>query len=239
MAKKTESCDIMAVGAHPDDVEHCIGGSLFKWAQAGKRIVILHMTGGEMGTHGSAALRREEAEAAAKALGCEMDFLGLGDTEVHFTPETRNLFIAKVRQHRPRVILSQFHTFPRMHPDHEQTGLIVKNAFRPARIKAIETPPHPPHWVENLLWYLFPYHVKPTLVMDVSDVMDKWHEVAKCYASQLGGIPKYYERLIRHKIIAGAHIGVEHGEAFLCDVPLNATSTDILDFSPRPTYKDP
>lgn len=239
MAGMEYKCDMMAVGAHPDDVEHCIGGSLWRWTQAGKKIVILHMTGGEKGTHGSENLRREEAEASAKALGCEVDFLGLKDTEVRFTTETRNLFIKKVREHRPRIILSQYHSFPRMHPDHEQTGLIVRNAFRPARFKALETPPFAPHWVENIFWYLFPYDIKPSIVIDVTSVMDKWHAAAECYGSQLHNIPKYYERLIRHKIMAGAHIGVEYGEAFLCDTPINGTNLDLLDLSPRADYKDP
>ena len=130
------------------------------------------------------------------------------------------------------MIVAQYHTYPRMHPDHEQTGLIVKNAFRPARFEQIKTPPHAPHWVENIFWHLFPYDVKPTFVVDVTDVMDRWHEAARCYASQLDNIPNYHERLMRHKRLAGAHIGVEFGEAFLCDVPLNATTADILDFSP-------
>ena len=93
--------------------------------------------------------------------------------------------------------------------------------------------------MESIFWYLLPYSVNPTFVMDVSGVMDKWHEAASCYASQLDNIPNYYDRLIRHKIIAGAHIGVAHGESFLCDIPLNATGADILEFSPTPDYKDP
>jgi N-acetylglucosamine malate deacetylase 1 len=230
-------CDIMAVGAHPDDVEHCIGGSLIRWARAGKRILILHMTGGEKGTHGSQSLRREEAEAAAKALGCDVAFLDFPDTEIRFTTESRNRFIREVRKYRPRVILSQYHDFPRMHPDHEQTGMIVKNAFRPARFKAIETPPYPPHWVENIFWYLIPLTMRPSFVVDVSDVMDEWHRAAECYASQLGNIPNYYQRLIRLKQHAGWLIGVDHGEAFLSDAPINATESDILSFSPRPEFE--
>lgn len=234
---RAKGYDIMAVGAHPDDVEHCIGGSLLRWSRAGKRILILHMTSGERGTHGSPRLRRREAEAAAKVLGCDVAFLDFPDTEIVFTPQTRNRFIGAVRQYRPRVILAQYHTYPRFHPDHEQTGLIVRNAFRPARFPAIKTPPHPPHWVENIFWYLLPPDVKPTFVVDVTDVMDEWHRAADCYASQLHNIPNYYERLIRLKRHAGWMIGVEYGEAFLCDVPLNATQSDILTFSPRPEFE--
>jgi bacillithiol biosynthesis deacetylase BshB1 len=229
--------DIMAVGAHPDDVEHSIGGSLIKWARAGKRIVILHMTGGEGGTHGSKSLRRREALAAAKALGCDVDFLDFRDTEIFFTPETRNRFIRAVRRYKPRVILAQYHHYPRFHPDHEQTGMIVRNAFRPVRFKAIKTPPYPPHWVENIFWYLLPPDVKPTFVIDVTDVMDDWHRAANCYASQLHNIPNYYQRLISLRRIAGWQIGVEFGEAFLSDTPINATLSDILTFSPRPEFE--
>ncbi len=149
---KTKPCDILAVGAHPDDIEHGIGGSVYRWTQMGKRVVILHMTGGEKGTHGSKSLRRREAEAAAKVLGCEVDFLGLKDTEVQFTIEARNRFIRAVRKHRPRVIVAQYHSYPRMHPDHEQSGLIVKNAFpddafdtRPEVLRKLASDKHS-HW---------------------------------------------------------------------------------------------
>jgi LmbE family N-acetylglucosaminyl deacetylase len=230
--------DIMAVGAHPDDVEHGIGGSLIQWRKMGMKIVILHMTGGEMGTHGSKGTRRKEALAAAKTLKCDVDFLGLKDTEVRFTIETRNKFIRAVRKHRPRVIVAQYHDYPRMHPDHEQTGLIVKNAFRPCRFAQIKTPPHAPHWVENIYWHLFPFDMKPSFVVDVTDVMPAWEKVAACYESQLDSIPNYRERLMRFRRLAGAHIGVPYGEAFLCDVPLNATGVDITRFSPDPDYKE-
>lgn len=228
--RQTTGYDILAVGAHPDDVEHCIGASLLKWSRAGRRIMILHMTGGEMGTHGSKALRRREALAAAEALGCDVDFLGLRDTEVFFNPQTRNRFIGALRRYRPRLVLSQHYDFPRMHPDHEQTGLIVRNAFRPARFKAIRTPPHGPHWVEQVFYYLLPPTLKPSFVIDVTDVMDAWHVAAEKYASQLHHIPGYYDRILRFKREAGAHIGVEFGEAFHCEVPINATASDILTF---------
>jgi hypothetical protein len=70
--------------------------------------------------------------------------------------------------------------------------------------------------------------VKPSIVIDVTDVQADWTRAAECYASQLHSIPGYHERIMRFKREAGSMIGVEFGEAFLCDLPLNATQTDLL-----------
>jgi LmbE family N-acetylglucosaminyl deacetylase len=223
MAKAQKTYDIMAVGAHPDDVEHCIGGSLIKWARAGKRIIIVHMSGGEKGTHGSKALRRKEATASAAALGCDVAFLDFPDTEIFFTPEARKKFIIELRRYQPKVVLAQYFDFPRFHPDHEQTGLIVRNSFRPARFKAISTPPFAPHWVKNVFYYLLPLSLKPTFVVDVSDVIEEWRAAAEEYKSQLHQIPGYYDRIMLLKTQAGFQIDAQYGEAFWSDAPINAT----------------
>jgi len=218
--------DVLAIGAHPDDVEHMIGATLLRLRDQGKRICIAHMTHGEAGTHGSATLRDEEARAAAAYLGADLYWLDFPDTKIENTVEARVKMVRFIREIRPRLILCQYYHYPLMHPDHEATGEIVRSAFRLSRFKNVETG-NEPFWIPNIAYYLFPETVRPSFVVDVTDYMDRWEKLAWCYASQLEGISRYYERLITRKRAAGLLIDVPYGEAFYCDRPLNATFADL------------
>src|SRR5262245_13820760 len=114
--------DMLAFSPHPDDAEHIIGGSLIRWAYAGKRILICHLTAGEAGTFGSAGLRREEALAAAKLIGAQVLLLNFEDTNIQDTREARLALIQVVRTYKPKIIFAPYYHFPVMHPDHEASG---------------------------------------------------------------------------------------------------------------------
>lgn len=219
-------CDVMAIGAHPDDIEHCIGGTLLHLRDQGKSVVMVHMTHGEAGTYGDVETRDREARAAAEYLGAEVRWLDFTDTRVEDNFEARLRVIAAIRELRPRLILCQYYDFPMMHPDHEATGRIVRNAFRLSRFKNIETG-HPPFWIPNVAYYLHPDSVKPTFVVDVTPYFERWKVLADKYASQYGNIPGYQDRLLARKRAAGFYIDVPYAESFYCDRPLKVNAVDL------------
>ncbi|MBN1518057.1 PIG-L family deacetylase [Candidatus Sumerlaeota bacterium] len=220
--------DFVAFGPHPDDIEHTIGGSIIRWSDAGKRILFCHLTSGEAGTYGSGELRQEEARAAAKACGAELLFLNFEDSNIHDTPEARRAIIAVIRAYKPGAIFAPYYHFPLMHPDHEATGEIVRAAFRMARFKGIDTGQET-HWTRYLFHYLLPPDVRPSFVVDVSDVLERWLEAAHCYESQVNNIPNYYNRIMSFKKTHLAHHpAAEALEPFYCDQPLDLADLDLI-----------
>ncbi len=218
--------DIMAVGAHPDDVEHAIGGTMLHLARQGKKICIVHMTHGEAGTFGDRETRDREARAAAEYIGADVRWMDFDDTRIEDTMEARLRMIRTIREVRPRLILSQYYDFPLMHHDHEETGKIVRNSFRMCRFKNVDTG-NEPFWIPNIAYYMLPYQLKPSFVVDVSPYYESWLEMANLYGSQLDAIPGYRDRLEGHKRLAGSQIDTRYGEAFYCDRPLKANEIDL------------
>jgi LmbE family N-acetylglucosaminyl deacetylase len=221
--------DVMAIGAHPDDVEHAIGGTLLHLRDQGKSICIVHMTHGEAGTFGSKDKRDQEARTAAEYIGADVRWLDFQDTRIEDSYEARIRMITAIRDIRPRVILAQYYEFPIMHHDHESTGRIVRNSFRMCRFKNVDTG-NAPFWIPNVAYYLLPPQVKPSFVIDVSHVHDRWLELAGKYDSQYDAIPGYKDRLLGHKRQAGFQVDTQYGEAFYCDRPLIANKADITVF---------
>jgi bacillithiol biosynthesis deacetylase BshB1 len=219
-------CDVLAIGAHPDDVEHAIGGTMLHLKQQGMKCVILHMTHGEAGTYGSRSTRDEEAKAAADYLGAEVRWLDFPDSMVRDSVEARLKLVKAIREIRPRTILTQYPDYALMHPDHEETGKIVRGAFRICRFRNVETG-EAPFWIPSIHYYLLPHHVRPHFVIDVTPYMPQWLELARCYGSQIDSIPGYRMRLEAHKRQAGSLIDVEYGEAFTCDRPLIGNSLQL------------
>lgn len=218
--------DVMAIGAHPDDIEHSIGGTLIHLADQGKKICMVHMTHGEAGTYGDRETRDKEARAAADYLGADVRWLDFEDTRIEDTVEARLRVVQAIRDVRPRLILCQYYDYAGMHHDHEATGRIVRNSFRMCRFKNVETG-NEPFWIPNILYYLFPFSLKPSFVVDVTPFYDRWLELANLYGSQLDAIPGYRSRLESHKRAAGVQIDALYGEAFYCDRPLKGSEIDL------------
>jgi N-acetylglucosamine malate deacetylase 1 len=221
--------DVMAIGAHPDDIEHSIGGTLLRLRDEGKMICLVHMTHGEAGTYGNRETRDEEARAAARYLGADVRWLDFEDTRIEDCYESRLRVIKAIRDIRPRVILCQYYDYPLMHHDHQATGRLVRNSFRMCRFKNVDTGQEP-FWIPNIAYYLHPQHVRPSFVVDVTEYHDQWVELANLYDSQLDKIPGYRLRLEARLRVSGALIDVMYGESFTMDRPVKADAAGILSF---------
>ena len=216
--------DVLAVAAHRDDVELTCGGALLRAAGLGRRTAIVDLTQGEMGTRGSAELRAREAERAAEVLGlAARENLGLPDAGITNTPETRERLARLIRRLRPRVVIAPS-PWAR-HPDHRIAAELVRDASFVAGLARVapDVPKHRPFKVVHCITYREDA-VKPTFVVDVSDVFERKMEAIRCYDSQFDGATQAGEvypngeplyDIVRHQAAHyGSLIRVRYGEPF-------------------------
>lgn len=180
--------DVLALAAHPDDVELCAGGTMCLLADQGYRTGIVDFTRGELGTRGTPEGRMQEAAAAAEILGLAVrENLGLPDGDIQNTKATQLALIRSVRRHRPPIVLVTAEHV--RHPDHgDATALAVDALFYSglAKIESFEddgTPQEPwrPH---HVLHYLQALDVEPTFVVDVSSVWERRMQALLAFESQ-------------------------------------------------------
>lgn len=216
--------DILAIAAHRDDVELTCGGALIKAVSHGRKTAVIDLTAGELGTRGSAVLRGEEAEKAARVMGlAARENLGLPDGGVVNSPETRARLAVLIREFKPQVVIAPSMTGK--HPDHTVSAQLIRDACFVAGLKKVEpgVPVYRPRKVIHCLAYRED-NIKPTFVVDISDVFEKKLEAVKCYSSQFdeaiqagevfpNGEPLY--DIIRHQAAHyGSLIRTKYGEPF-------------------------
>ena len=185
----SDQVDLLAIGAHRDDVELTCGGTLAKAVKAGHRVGILDLTAGEMGTRGDSATRAAEAERAAKTLGVGLRLnAGMRDAHLENNEASRAKVVELIRRTRPRVVILPFAVG--RHPDHRIASELGRDACYLAGLakygpgKGGEA--HRPY----KLLYALAYRedpVKPTFVVDISDVFETKMQAIRCYASQFDG----------------------------------------------------
>ena len=216
---------IMTVSAHPDDAEFAMGASLLKFAQQGHTIVMVVLTRGECGTHGTPEEREKEQLNAADFIGATLEQLDFKDCQIFDTYEARLKIADMVRKHRPDVVFAPYYNNPhyhrdgRAHPDHTATGTLVRNALRIAKFKKITTT-HDAHNVKRLIYYMPPRGTMPSLINDVTDFMPAWRELIKKHATQYKGFENIVGRLEEFRKVAGNDIGVTFAEPFIIEEPL-------------------
>ena len=224
--------DVLAVGAHPDDVELGCGGTLAKLTQMGYRVGIVDMARGDMGTRGTKEIRAQEAAAAAKVLHLALrDNLELPDAHIHATDETRVRMVRKMRLYRPRVVFTHFWEDP--HPDHVATCQIVREAAHLAGLgKYDPETAHLRHRPNTVAHFMFPRTVVPTFVVDITEFAEQKRNAILCYKSQLydpnSSEPATYlsdenfvHRLEVRQRFFGSTVGLDHAEGFFVREALN------------------
>ncbi|HUK92298.1 MAG TPA: bacillithiol biosynthesis deacetylase BshB1 [Blastocatellia bacterium] len=239
--------DVLAVGAHPDDAELGIGGTLVKLVSLGYRVGVLDMSRGELGTRGTAEIRAAEAAQAASEIGLAVrDNLDQPDGHIWLTEESRTLMVRKVRKYRPRVIMTHYWEDP--HPDHVHTCQIVREAAHIAGLAKYDAGAHQerfrPHTVAH---FMLPRTAVPTFVVDITGFAEKKMAVINCYRSQLHD-PKskeletnlsseaFLRRIESRSRYYGSLIGVEHGEALVVREALNVPDPVALLSRPMAMY---
>ncbi len=233
--------DVLAFGAHPDDLEIGCGGTLALLAAQGRAVVMVDFTRGELGTRGTPAERAQEAAAAATLLGAKLRLnLELPDGQLPFTHPTLGrptrevavgLVVDLIRQHRPRLLLANFPSDA--HPDHVVVGEVVKQARYLAGLakwRASDGRVADRHRPDLLLQYFEHEQHAASLVVDVSAVFEKKLAAIRCFRSQLFdparsepqtalSRPDFLERRAARDRFFGAQAGVDYAEPFFVQGP--------------------
>lgn len=178
----SETVDVLAVSAHPDDVELTCGGTLARVAASGRTFGILDLTRGEMGTRGSPEQRDEEARRAAEILGATFRrTLDLGDGGLRTGRAEELALIDEIRRARPRIVLAPYPED--RHPDHARAGALARDAAFYAGLRRIETA-HPAHRPQQVLYFSTMYEHRPDFVVDVSATHEIKMRAIRAFASQ-------------------------------------------------------
>lgn len=217
--------DLLAIAAHPDDVELTCGGTLLKMARRGYKTGILDLTAGEMGTRGTPETRAKEAAEAAKLLGVKWrDTLGVPDSDVQPSRQHKLRVAAVIRALKPKTVILPY--WEARHPDHYNASALGYEGCFLAGLKQLplEGEPHRPF---KILYSTAYASVRPTFVVDITPYYEQRRRAILAFGSQFR--PKNSERksrvflaidrleeemnqLARHY---GQMIGVKYGEAFL------------------------
>lgn len=208
---------ILAVGAHPDDVEFGCGGVLVAEAARGSQIAICVCSRGESGTNGTPKEREAEAKAAADFLGATLAFLDLGgDCRIKSSPRNALAIAHQIRATRPNVLLAPVSS-PDQHPDHAAVGRMCRDAARLARYGGIvELGDLPPHTVDQVFGYAVtpgaePASDRPAIRVDISAHFERWIALMECHRTQLR-TRRYIELQTARARLLGIEAGVEYAQ---------------------------
>jgi len=224
--------DVLFLSAHPDDAEFAAGGTLIKLS---KKYEVAHviLTRGEAGTHGTPELRVKEAGNSAKHLGIKHEFMDFKDNDVEDTNDNARKIAEVIRKYKPKIIIAPYHSHNSTHtdgvshPDHEALGKLAIKAARFAKFKnaPIEGECHK---AQRIIYYMVPRYVKPTFIVNVSDIIPELKELWSCHQSQLRlADGKLFEKLLMSRALHGYDHGCEYAEPFIVD---DSLSLDIEDF---------
>lgn len=228
----TSNTDIMAIGCHPDDLEVGMGGTIARFTQAGKKVVLVDLTNGEPTPMGSPEIRAREAALAAKHLGVETRItLPIKNREILDTIENRKIVAEVIRQFRPKVLF--VHYWDDGHPDHVQASALCDAARFYAKLSNSDMAHEPFH--PKRVFYFQSNHLRlvvpPSFVFDVSEAMEAKRNALLAYESQFIKNEKnagVIERLLDENRFWGWKIGTTAGEPFHCKEVLRLSSPDTL-----------
>lgn len=180
---KNEKLDVLAFGAHPDDVEIGCGGTLYKLAQMGYASGIIDITEGEMGSRGTVEERYEESAEAARILQAKVRLnLKIPDAGISQSQENRLKVIEAIRRYRPALIFAPYPAD--RHPDHIYASQLISEAAFYAGLKKIGPEQPPAHRPKRVIYYPMTYEFEPSFVVDISEHFPAKMEAIRAYRSQ-------------------------------------------------------
>ena len=239
MTSAAAHLDVLAIAAHPDDVELSVGGTLVKLASLGYKTGILDLTRGEAGTRGTPEIRAAEAQAAAEILGVSVrENLDLGDSHIWVNEDSRVQVVRALRRLRPRIIFTQF--WDDAHPDHAHTSQLVREAAHISGLAKYDADFGLERWRPNAIaHFLFPRTFAPSFLVDISPQCERKWQAIQAHASQFHNpasaepqsrvsTPQFLREMEARDRYFGALIGVEYAEAFFVREALHATDPVAL-----------
>ena len=220
--------DIMAIAAHPDDVELSSSGTLLKAVAEGKKAGIIDLTRGELGTRGTPEIRDQEAADAAKIMGLSArENLGFRDGFFENDEAHQLELIKMIRKYQPDIVLAN--AYDDRHPDHGRGSKLASDACFKAGLKMIETEldgEKQQKWRPRAVYhYIQSIPREPDFVVDVSDVWEQRMETIRAFKSQFFdplskedstyiSSPMFLRMIEARSIEYGHLIGAKYGEGF-------------------------
>ena len=215
--------DLLAIAAHPDDVEQTCGGTLLRAAEQGYRTGVIDLTAGEMGSRGTPEMRLQEGVAAGRVLKLShRSNMGFPDTRLVNWVEYREKLAREIRTLRPRTVILPY--WEARHPDHYHAAAIAFDASFLAGLRKLDPGTEPGRPFKIIYSSLYA-NVTPSFVVDITAQFERRMESLMCYASQYGvqdaaaGLfpdeAEIRERLAGVARFYGNLIGVKYGEPFV------------------------
>jgi bacillithiol biosynthesis deacetylase BshB1 len=234
--------DVLALGAHPDDVELSCGGTIAKLVKQGRRVGIADLTRGELGTRGSEQIRAAEAAEAARVLGVHVrETLDIPDGNLDTGFENRLKIVRVIRKYQPDVLLFPYHID--RHPDHERAHTLCREAWFASGLAKIETsldgapqePFRPRAYYNYMQWFEF----QPSFIVDITDEFEQRMDCVRAFKSQfydpdsnerqtILSTPEFLEMLRTRLAYYGDKIDRKYGEPFYSVTAINMSDLFTL-----------
>lgn len=219
-----EPLDLLAIAAHPDDVEQTCGGTLIRAAESGYRTGILDLTAGDMGTRGTPALRIEESMCAARhMIAAWRGNLRFPDARLENSLPARMTLVGEIRRLRPRTVILPY--WEGRHPDHYKAAELIFESCFLSGLSKLDEGESRPHRPFKMIYASLYANVTPSFVVDITTQFDRRMQALLAYESQYGEqdagsglFPNREEIRDRLHSIArfyGNLIGVKYGEPFV------------------------
>lgn len=236
--------DILAIGSHPDDVELGCAGTLINEAKRGKKVGILDLTQGELGSRGTIETRYQEAADAAKVIGAVVrENLKLRDGFFQNNEENQMALIRLIRKYQPEIVIGNI--LEDRHPDHGRGGWLIYDACFLSGLVKIETTDENGQEQERwrpkmLLHYIQDRFYEPDLIVDISGVWEDKLASIRAYTTQFHtgeeidgpqtyiSTPEFIHAITGRARLLGKRIGVQYGEGFLSKKDIGISSLDAL-----------
>jgi bacillithiol biosynthesis deacetylase BshB1 len=220
--------DVLAIGAHPDDIELSCAATLVKLVRQGRSVGIVDLTRGELGTRGSGTLRVQEAQASAKILGVHIrENLSIPDGNISIDQENILKMVITIRKYKPEILLFPYSND--RHPDHEHAHHLCKDASFFSGLVKIETTldgqaqesHRPKRYYHYMQWHEF----TPSFIVDVSEEFECRMQAIRAFASQFHNPqskeketvlsnPEFIDFIRTRAEYYGDRIGARFGEPF-------------------------
>jgi bacillithiol biosynthesis deacetylase BshB1 len=237
--------DILAIGVHPDDVELGCSGTIIREIKMGKKVAVLDLTQGELGSRGTIETRYEEAAKAAMAMGVHVrENLKMRDGFFRNDEEHQVKLIAAIRKYQPEIVLTN--SLDDRHPDHGRAAKLTADSCYLSGLRKIETKDEQENLQEP--WrpkYVFHYiqdrYHEPDFIIDITDVFEQRMEAIKAYTTQFYNpdneddgpqtyisTPEFIESVVARARVIGKKIGVKYAEGFNTQKRIGLKSFDSL-----------
>jgi bacillithiol biosynthesis deacetylase BshB1 len=237
--------DLLAIGVHPDDVELSSSGTIINEIRAGKKVAVIDMTQGELGTRGNAETRYQEAAQAAMILGVHArENLKMRDGFFEDDETNRMLLIQAIRKYRPEIILAN--ALEDRHPDHGRAGKLIETSCFLSGLSKIITKDDAGNEQEKwkpsyVLHYIQDTFREPDIIIDITDSFDQRMKAISAYSTQFFtpndksgepqtyiSSPEFFESVTARARMIGKRIGVKFAEGFNTEKTIGIRSLDSL-----------